>query len=212
MALEATHIKFALDFKDHFTLQNLDEYLSGTIYPDSRYRTGIARTKTHGDFLLDPTFATDDFKKGWMMHYICDRAGNIAMDELFADLQEGLTERGAGTEWWVRATTLKILIDFDVLTYFDVKKYLPISYAKNPYEESIKIIRNYNGFISTMYLNEAVTTENMKDMWAHFGIEEVLLNRVITCKESYQHNVSIMKRVVKIYPRMIEVGLEFLKK
>ena len=51
MAFTATHIKFALDFKDKYDIKDLSHYLSGAIYPDSRYVTGIDRNLTHNSDL-----------------------------------------------------------------------------------------------------------------------------------------------------------------
>lgn len=41
MALEGTHIRFALDVGDKYNIKDLGKYISGTLYPDSRYITGI---------------------------------------------------------------------------------------------------------------------------------------------------------------------------
>ena len=66
MALEATHIRFALDLKDKYQVKDLEKYISGTIYPDSRYVSEIGRELTHPKDYLDwDIFAVDDFKKGF---------------------------------------------------------------------------------------------------------------------------------------------------
>lgn len=71
MSLEATHIRFALDLKDEYKIKDIKKYISGTVYPDSRYITGIDRNLTHYNDILKPEFAKDDFKKGWQVHQIC---------------------------------------------------------------------------------------------------------------------------------------------
>lgn len=47
MSLGATHIRFALDLRDRYQVQDIEKYLSGTIYSDSRYVTKIDRNLTH---------------------------------------------------------------------------------------------------------------------------------------------------------------------
>ena len=49
MALEATHMRFALDLKNKYQVRNIKKYIVGTIYPDSRYLSGIDRTLTHSE-------------------------------------------------------------------------------------------------------------------------------------------------------------------
>ena len=57
MALEATHIRFAFDLKDVYDVSDIDAFVSGSIYPDSRYVTGIDRLATHPEgYLNDPEF------------------------------------------------------------------------------------------------------------------------------------------------------------
>ncbi|MFH1835317.1 MAG: hypothetical protein ABH851_03910 [Methanobacteriota archaeon] len=63
MALELTHVLFARDLKDKLNVQNEAEYYAGTVYPDSRYTTGIQRDKTHVKAPLDPFVeGLDDFE------------------------------------------------------------------------------------------------------------------------------------------------------
>ena len=48
MALEATHIRFAYDLKEKYKITDLEKYISGLIYPDSRYirsSVGISNEK-----------------------------------------------------------------------------------------------------------------------------------------------------------------------
>jgi hypothetical protein len=75
MPLSASHIKFALDQVDYFKPDDLGKYLEGAIYPDSRYLSGLERSKTHShDFWLEEFWRDDDFKKGWASHNLSDRA------------------------------------------------------------------------------------------------------------------------------------------
>lgn len=207
MALEATHIKFALDFREKLGIRDFDAYIAGTIYPDSRYISGIERTETHGEFLLDPDFPTSDFKKGWMMHFVCDRAGNRAMDELFSDVQTDIIERGPGTRWWIRATALKILLDIEIYPKCDVQLYLPFTYADNPKGEPIESIQRYHAIVAKMYTEkQTITAADARELWHDFGIDASLLGSLDACVAQYQQDQGIMERIEKLYGAMVEIG------
>ncbi len=76
MSLIATHIRFAINLKDIYHVQDIEKYIAGTVYPNSRYVTKIDRKLTHNNNILRPTFTKDDFKKGWQVHQICDIVQN----------------------------------------------------------------------------------------------------------------------------------------
>ena len=57
MGLEATHIRFALDLKEDLDAKDLNKYLSGAIYPDSRHVTKLERKVTHNfDLVVNKDF------------------------------------------------------------------------------------------------------------------------------------------------------------
>ncbi len=71
MSFAATQVLCALALERSLGITNKKEYLSGAVYPDSRYVTKIERSFTHTMFDLSPD--TDDFVKGWHTHLCCDR-------------------------------------------------------------------------------------------------------------------------------------------
>ena len=56
MALAATHIRLAIDMAGRYPIKRFSEFISGTIYPDSRWLTGIDRDLTHGPALFAKGF------------------------------------------------------------------------------------------------------------------------------------------------------------
>ncbi|MBI5621839.1 hypothetical protein HY933_03185 [Candidatus Falkowbacteria bacterium] len=116
MALACTHIRFALDLQEQLAITDLPQYLSGTIYPDSRFVSRIARDLTHGQKFLQPDWwRDDDFKTGWMVHLLADKGQLNAMEQLFPSI---LTlDRSQGSDWWVLITAKKIIQDIQVRTY-----------------------------------------------------------------------------------------------
>ena len=113
MALEATHIRFALDVKDEYNISSLEKYLSGTIYPDSRYITCSDRDLTHSDGLLSLDFAKDDFRKGWYIHLVCDKVQAIVKEE-------SRVSSSNKTDDWVLSTAIKNIQDIKDVQCFDI--------------------------------------------------------------------------------------------
>ncbi len=107
MALDVTHLRFALDVRDDYDVADLSRYISGAIYPDTRYVTGVDRALTHPkDFDDIPLPKRDDFRKGWETH--------LVYDDLQAEVFTSVTGVPAdsvrpASEEWKRITAFKIL-------------------------------------------------------------------------------------------------------
>jgi hypothetical protein len=104
MALPATHIRFAAVIAKRLAVTDMGAYLSGTLYPDSRWVTGIDRQQTHGRRCLDPGFACDDFTAGWHIHCLCD----CIQGDIHGGLLDGLSEMTPDARW-IRMSAAKII-------------------------------------------------------------------------------------------------------
>ena len=89
MSLEATHIRLALDLQDRLNISDRKKYISGTVYPDSRYISKIDRRFTHNPELVNELDGSDDFLKGMAVHYLCDKVALDIHKEWFYDLLDG---------------------------------------------------------------------------------------------------------------------------
>jgi hypothetical protein len=116
MSLGATHIRFALDVKEEYKIKDLEKYISGVIYPDSRYITGIDRNLTHAHDLF---VADSDFKRGWQVHLICDEVQEAKRKELLPDLY-----KDKNIDPWITNTAIKIIQDIDDFEAFNIQDYL----------------------------------------------------------------------------------------
>ena len=147
MALEGTHIRFALDLKKGLNVLSLDQYLSGTIYPDSRYLTKIDRLLTHNDNLLKKSFyQNDDFNKGWAVHKACNIAQYRVLQELFRDqLSSSEKKVVSGNNNWIFRTAIKILQDLSDINKFNIRENIQyLTYIRNPNGEDAEKIKQYN--------------------------------------------------------------------
>lgn len=209
MALEATHIRFALDLKDKYQVKNLKKYIIGTIYPDSRYVTGVGRLLTHPTDYFDWHWEiADDFKKGWLIHLLADKIQYRVTKEILPDVFNGAT--GQGSEVWIKHSAIKNLLDLDDIKKFDIKHYLPyLAYAENPNGEDIEKIREYNQIFAKMYSDLLkVNINSYCEMWKKIGIGDELALKIKAQTENYSKNNEIMEAVGKIYQKMLNYKLE----
>jgi hypothetical protein len=205
MSLEATHIRFALDLKDKYQVQDIEKYISGTIYPDSRYVTKIDREFTHNDGILRPEFAKDDFKKGWQVHQICDIMQNKmkkrALPEPFFEKYKGFEEQR-----WVISTAMKIIQDMNDMQQFPIQNYLKyLEFAHNPNGENIDEVKKYNQIMIDLYKNKGKTTvEDNYQMWLALGVNEELGLKVKNKTEELLKNKGLVVKIENVYNDMIE--------
>jgi|SRR5579872_85914 len=212
MALEATHIRYALDVRDKYEVKDIQKYISGAIYPDSRYVTKIDRNLTHPeDFMEWDVLKLDDFRKGWFIHLLYDKIQwKITMKkfpEIFAS-----ADTSQGGERWVKHTALKILQDIDDCKKYDLIKYLGyLDYVENLCGENIEKLKEYNNIFQKMYANpEKVNINSCYEMWKKFGIGDELANKVKEAAEFYSTDVDTIKLVSQIYPETLIKDLETL--
>jgi len=83
--MQATHVRFALEFEEALSIKDRDQYLAGVMYPDSRYVTGVDREHTH-DYSVEPKDLLEgtDFEKGWKIHVIYDKLQRAYLWEMFS--------------------------------------------------------------------------------------------------------------------------------
>ncbi|MCW1949509.1 MAG: hypothetical protein KIH89_003675 [Candidatus Shapirobacteria bacterium] len=207
MALLGTHIRFALDVKDNFKVKNLDKYISGTVYPDSRYITKINREITHSnDFLNDLFYQDNDFKKGWFVHLICDKIQSKVFEYIFPELSGSSkdTENKLSPEYWVLKTNLKIFQDLHDVSQFPIKNYLNhLKYIETPNNEEIKLVKKYNQILIDLYQKNKLITQDLVNMWANLGIGKEMTNQIKKKNDEMNSDVKILEKIPLIYPEML---------
>ena len=204
MALEATHLRFALDLKDLCDVQDLSRFLFGTIYPDSRYLTKVDRTLTHPKDGLDWDLAhLDDFRKGWYLHLLCDKIQREIMKEWIPSAFEGDTTQGG--EVWINHTALKIIQEIDDLLRFDISAVLPLlDHVENPNGEDLETLTRYNQLFLRIYANPLqMSFESYRPLLKEFGVEEELAQRVKQQTFAYRQNLETINKIKHIYSTML---------
>ena len=211
MALEATHIRFALDLKDKYQVQNIKKYISGTIYPDSRYVTGIDRNLTHNNKILKPKFAKDDFRKGWQVHQICDIAQHFILRKQILFLNRHPI-KGWQENKWVEFTSAKIIQDMADMQKFDIQQVIKfLEYVENPNGEDIKKVKKYNQIMVDLYKDKTITTvEDNYKMWLALGINNELGNKVKEKTHEFLKDKKLVKEIESCYKIMLNSYQKYL--
>lgn len=197
MSLPATHIRFALALKNQYQVDNLAQYLSGAVYPDSRYLTSLDRALTHNEDLLIKHWANTDFKKGWQSHYICDVAHNMARNKIFPELFSA----DLLSAHWLPVVVLKIVQDIDDVQNFDVQKYLScLDYVDNPNGENLDLIKKYNQLVIGTYLHKNTCQLGDYELFLRaMPFEKSILNNIFAQVAEYLDKPDILAKSKKIY-------------
>lgn len=210
MALQATHIRFAIEMKDKCSPSNLEEFIAGTVYPDSRYVTNTPRELTHPhDFIKWDLKKIDDFKKGWFLHLLCDKVQGEATQALLPGI---FLEVGRYDEGWVKYTAIKILQDFYELKHFDLRPYLPyLKHARNPNGEDIEKIKWHNQIFFDTYVDqEKVELESHFPISKKLGTSEPVITMLKKWVMKYHEDETIMGGIAEMYPMMVRLAREKL--
>lgn len=207
MALEGTHIQFALDVQNIYKPDNLDQYVSGAVYPDSRYMTGIDRSLTHYDELYTVDASEkSNFKKGMASHMVCDKVMNDTMVALFPDR---IANDGSHADWVFR-TALKILTDMEVFRKHNFQKHLKLTYIENPCGEDREILLKYNMVMRDAYLGiSELTLDACMKVWQALNVGVEICDDLSNEVKKLTEESDIMKYVPTIYPEMLERAQQY---
>ncbi|NTW22907.1 hypothetical protein HGA34_05220 [Candidatus Falkowbacteria bacterium] len=206
MSLEATHIRFALDVIGKYEIKDMAQYLSGAVYPDSRYVAKIERELTHNPSVLEASFADTDFKKGWQSHFLCD----VIYDKVKRTVLPELTFLDSGgRDDWILSTALKLVQDIDDMPRFNLQGCLPaLDFAANPNGEDLAKIMRYNQAVRELYLDKrACKIDDYRKVFDVFGIGRESIAKIIEQAKALNDDQEILARIRSIYSLMVAEAL-----
>lgn len=204
MAIYATHVRFSLEMIGDYAVKNSEPYFSGTLYPDSRYPTGIARALTHpNDFESWNIHTLTDFQKGWHSHLSCDKMIKRIMRRLIPSAFIG-NDTQCG-EQWIKQTALKILLDIEDSKQFDMREFLPYLHRTEApnHEPSDKLDLFYDAVRSNYERNESLTIESYEGMWSCFNVPDEIVFKVKTQALAYQSDPEVCRLINTIFDSAI---------
>lgn len=205
MALEGTHIRIALDLKDKYQVRDLNKYIVGTVYPDSRYVTGIARSLSHPtDYINWNMKEIDDFKKGWHLHLLSDEIQLALIRKAIPEVFD--KEIKQNSDEWVKLTAIKLLQDIDDVQKIDIVQYLPfLKYAVNPNGENIGEIKRYNQIFPRMYTDPMhVNIDSYSEMLNEFRVGDEIAQKVKNQAWEYIETDQVAELVKNLYAKMLD--------
>lgn len=204
MALFATHIQFAKDLKDFLQVKNMEMFLSGTIYPDSRYVTGITREQTHHDGLLIPEFyMKDDFTKGWALHFMCDASQHDAFFRRFPEEFVTIPILQWSKEWYTK-TALKILQDIAIVgSGFDANDLSYLSPELRAYDEPKEKVKHFYQLIGTIYSTREIDVSHYLEFFVGLVDNEEIITKLRNTIDILLPRTS-QKMMLEMYDEMLE--------
>lgn len=167
MALPATHLRFAVDLADRFPIQSERRYLSGTLYPDSQWLTGVDRRSSHSQACSHPDFIMDDFTLGWHVHCRCDLIQTALFFDHFPDI-EHLDE----DKRWLQLTVFKMLQDREDMMAFDLDSALAqLTHVQSPNGESPQQVKAYLDLVRDTYRGKKrLDMDDYHKLWISVGL------------------------------------------
>ena len=201
MALPATHIRFAAAIADRLAISDLNAYFSGTLYPDSRWVSGIARNQTHDHRFLGPDFPSDDFTRGWHVHCVCDRIQAEIHDELLGDLST-MTANAR----WVRLSAAKVVQDMHDAANAQLSQHLSmLTCRRTPNGESGEAVGAYLGYVRQAYGGgDLPAWRDYAKLWADVGLDRLRIAQIELQTGLMAADDVLAGRLRRTFDRMLE--------
>ena len=201
MALPSTHLRFALDLADTFPVADMGLYISGTMYPDSRWITGRRREATHGDSCRSPEGAQTDFTRGWYVHCLCDCIQSQVCQSLFPAWEQLTPD-----ERWMEKSVVSMLQDCIDLPTIDINACLALmNHPRGPLGENPLQVQRYYDIIRQVYAGKTVLArEDFYALWLLVGLPGDRARAVMDHMEKRMQDPHLQRIVSGLYPRMIQ--------
>lgn len=200
MALAATHMRLALDMADRYPVNNFSEFISGTIYPDSRWITGIDRNLTHDDRFLQKDFPKNDFTYGWHVHCLCDHIQSRLYADLFPD-----TRTLDRQQKWIRLSAAKATQDRHDMLKFDLQGSIDmLNYTENPSGEDIQQVGKFNMLIRETYKDcDENHVPDYYRLWTGVGLEPGLAAKLMDEVKKILSDTRQVFKIESTYAQML---------
>lgn len=202
MALPATHIRFAAALSGHLSVADMAAYFSGTLYPDSRWLTGLDRQQTHGRRFLDPQFPADDFTLGWHVHCAADRIQAQIHAELLADLAELDSEAR-----WIRVSAAKAVQDRSDAASGELEAPLALLRdIRTPNGESAQGVDTYFDLVRRVYSRRNKPRwSDYAELWAGVGLDREKIGMIAAQVERILADAALRDRLHGTCDRMLHL-------
>lgn len=201
MALPGTHCRFALALKKRYPIRDEKRFIAGTLYPDSRWLTGLPREKTHKDAYLTRASAGADFTAGWRVHLLCDRIQADCFKDAFPEI-DGMDTESA----WVTASALKVAQDMVDSQKTDMNRCLDcLTTAEAPNGEDIEGVRAYYRLVRKTYGAGVPPSHDAYRMqWANVGVPPETIAAIMLAVERWRVDDKCRRTLSGIFATMVD--------
>jgi hypothetical protein len=201
MALPATHIRFALDLRHRFPIENVASYISGTLYPDSRWLTDVDRFTSHASRYLEPDFPDSEYTFGIHIHCVCDSIQTDTFESCLPGLR-GLEDQAR----WIYMSAAKMIQDQLDMKHFDLQAYLPfLDYAENPNQENIDSVKAFNRIIQHSYKDKKkLDSQDYYHLWTQVGLPADTAGEMVREMERMALDNIAIRMIEGCYGKMLE--------
>ena len=199
MALPATHMRFALELAGRLPVGSHAAYLAGTLYPDSRWLTGLGREATHADVHLQRRFATTDFRLGWHVHCQCDQIQTSLLRQTFPVL-----DKLDDTRRWIHLSALKMIQDNGDREAVDMASGMRGLVAfETPNNEDLERIRAYYNGVRDIYAGKTqMRPKDYRRLWEMVGLASERLDAIMKEMKCLSADRENRERVHDLFPKM----------
>lgn len=158
---------------------------------------------THDGKFLEKSFATDDFKKGWQNHLLCDKIQWEAMGDISCLDGKKIVQYD---DIWILITAIKIIQDISDSEEYSIAKFLPIPAGYSSGEAGwLELLKKYYKVVNDFYASrENRILTDYRILFSAFDIPDAVQNAVINRCENIQNDEMMMKKILGIYPKVIE--------
>jgi hypothetical protein len=211
MPLQASHIKFALELKDIFNVEDLGKYLAGVIYPDSRYFTGVDRHLTHDKKLIDHNFfAGNDFRKGWVSHLVADKAYDQEIGSIFPEESKNWDE-----EWYKINSAAKIVADLKAAKDLNFNELFPFfDLIENSNGENEFLMKKYIAATKDLYGKPDLKVGDYAAVFPPETVGKEIVDEIIKNSLIFLGNKNLMAQIDDLFDDKIvkKIKEEWLSK
>jgi hypothetical protein len=162
MAMQATHVLCALELEKYLGIEDQAQYLSGVIYPDSRYMCKIDRDLTHNPNLVikDALFGSD-FEKGCTAHVLYDVLQRKYIYDIF-NIPHKHTMIGY-SDLWFKVSAAKYIEDI----------------------HSFKLLQNRGFSFTSIIPTQCPNNEDKTLISEWYGLQHSVYDNGVPCFETY---------------------------
>ena len=200
MALQATHFRIAKDLAETIEIKDLEAYYCGALYPDSRYRTDIPRSDTHGPQCphnpFDPSLT--DFEKGWATHLLYDEISG-AMQK--AIMPTDMIHTMNLDHTWAYFTAIKIVEDMFCVDAIgtDISILTKLVVQETPNNELIDILYEHYSSLDTLYGSQSPSFEHHQQQFLDMNLPKAIIADMRLIAEELMQNETEAQKIKTIY-------------